>query len=237
MMTRRSAALAICLVLLANLVPTRTLALTNSLASHNSAQWEREIAAYEASDKTNFPPRDCILFVGSSSIRLWKTLTADFPGLPVVNRGFGGSQLADSVNFASRIILPYHPRQVIIYAGTNDLNGGKDPEVVFGDLVALVEQIRAGLPEARISFIAIAPNPRRWNIIEKFKGFNARAAAYCAAQGLDFIDVFPLMLGEDGQPLPDIYVADGLHMNPKGYAIWTRAVRPFLRAEVSKEPR
>ena len=202
---------------------------TNSLATHNSSGWEKEIAAFEAADRTNAPANNGIVFVGSSSIRLWKTLAADFPGLPVVNRGFGGSQLADSVNFAERAIIAYHPRQVVVYAGGNDINAGKSPDVVYGDFVALMTKLRARLPEARLAFISSAPNPSRWAQVEKVKRLNSLAEAYCREHHLDFINVFPLMLGPDGNPKPDIYVADRLHMNPKGYAIWREAVAPYLR--------
>ena len=200
----------------------------NTLATHDSSRWEKDIRAFEASDLTNRPPAGCILFVGSSSIRLWKSLAADFPGLPVVNRGFGGSQLADAVNFADRIILPYRPRQVVIYAGGNDLNAGKDPDLVYGDFVALARRIRAELPRTRIAYIASAPNPARWAQVEKVKRLNQLVEAYCRRQGMDFINVFPLMLGPDGLPKPDIFVADRLHMNEKGYAIWKEAVAPHL---------
>lgn len=202
---------------------------TNSLATHNSSGWEKEIAAFEASDRTNPPASNCIVFVGSSSIRLWKSLAADFPGLPVVNRGFGGSQLADSVNFAERVIIPYHPRQVVVYAGVNDIDAGKSPDVVYGDFVALMTKLRARLPEARLAYIASAPNPSRWAQVEKVKRLNSLAEGYCARHHLDFINVFPLMLGPDGNPKPDIYVADRLHMNSKGYAIWREALAPCLR--------
>jgi lysophospholipase L1-like esterase len=204
-------------------------AITNSLATHKSARWEKAIAAFEASDRTNPPPKGCIVFVGSSSIKRWTSLAADFPGLPVINRGFGGSQLADSVNFADRIITPYHPREVVIYAGGNDINAGKDPEVVFGDFVALVNKIQAGAPKARICFISSAPNPARWAQVDKVKRLNQLAEAYCRQHELDFINVFPLMLGPDGKPKPDIYVSDRLHMNAKGYAIWISAVLPYLK--------
>ncbi len=220
-----------CLValLLLNLVATgcRT-AVPNTLATHDPAKWEKEIAGLQASDATNHAPQGGIVFVGSSSIRLWKSLSADFPGLPVINRGFGGSQLADSVHYADRIIFPYHPRQVIIYAGGNDINAGKDPRLVYGDFVALVEKIRKQLPHARIGYIASAPNGARWAQVEKVKELNRLAAEYCRSHHLDFINVFPLMLGPDGLPKPDIYVADRLHMNAKGYAIWREAVGPVL---------
>jgi lysophospholipase L1-like esterase len=202
--------------------------LPNSLATHDPSKWEKDIAAFEARDSTQPPAKGCIVFVGSSSIRRWTNLAEAFPGLPVVNRGFGGSQLADSVCFADRIVIPYQPRQVVIYAGGNDLNAGKDPEVVYGDFVALVKHLRKRLPKTRIAYISSAPSPSRWKQVEKIKHLNARIAAYSRRHGIAFINVFPKMLGPDGLPRPDIYVADGLHLNAAGYAIWTEAVRPHL---------
>lgn len=201
----------------------------NSLATHDSSRWETDIAALEARAATNPPPPGCVIFIGSSSIRLWRTLAQDFPGQPVVNHGFGGSQLADAVHYADRLIIPFRPRQVVIYAGGNDLNAQKPPEIVYGDFVALARKIRAALPDTRISFIASAPNPARWVQVENVKRLNELVAAYCRKHGMDFIDVFPLMLGPDGQPKPDIFVADRLHMNARGYAIWRDAVAPYLR--------
>jgi len=201
----------------------------NTLATHNSSRWQKDIATFQAMDATNRPPADCIVFVGSSSIRLWKTLAQDFPGLPVVNRGFGGSQLADSVNYAAEIITSYHPRQVVIYAGGNDINAGKAPELVFGDFVALVKKIHAQAPQAKIAYISSAPNPARWAQVEKVRKLNSLIGNYCRRHGCTFIDVFPLMLGADGLPKPDIYVADRLHMNTNGYAIWRQAVGPHLQ--------
>ncbi len=201
----------------------------NSLATHNSTKWESAIAAYEASDRTNPPPKSPILFVGSSSILRWKSLAQDFPDLPVLNRGFGGSQLADAVNFAERIVIPYAPRQVVVYAGGNDLNAKKPAAIVYGDFVALMEKLRKQLPHARLAYIASAPNHARWAQVEEVKRLNTLAAAYCHRHGITFINVFPLMLGLDGRPKPDIFVEDGLHMNAKGYAIWREAVAPYLK--------
>src|SRR5436189_1237529 len=117
----------------------------------NFSRWEAEIAAFEASDRTNPPPRNSILFIGSSSFRLWKTLAQDFSDKPVINRGFGGSEIADSTALASRIIFPYHPRMIVLYAGDNDLAGGKSPQRVVSDYRAFVRTIRAQLPETRIA--------------------------------------------------------------------------------------
>ena len=201
----------------------------NTLATHNSDRWQKDMATFAAIDATNRPPDNCIVFVGSSSIRMWKSLQQDFPGLPVVNRGFGGSQLADAVKFAPRIITAYKPRQVIIYSGGNDINSGKDPDLVYGDFVALVKAIRKESPGARIGYISSAPNPRRWEQVEKVKRLNSLVQNYCAKHNMDFINVFPLMLGHDGLPRPEIFLSDRLHMNEKGYASWRGALQPFLK--------
>ena len=196
----------------------------------NFAKWENDIRSFELADKTNPPPRQANLFIGSSSIRLWKTLSQDFPGYKVINRGFGGSEIADSVHFAERIVIPCQPKLIVLYAGGNDINGGKTPEQVFADFRAFVTKVQAKLPETRVAYISIAPNPARWAQVERVKAANELIADYVKKhpQQLDFINVFPQMLGVDGQPKPDIYIEDKLHMNAKGYELWTRIVRPHL---------
>ena len=159
--------------------------------------------------------------MGSSSIRLWKTLAQDFPEHRVLNRGFGGSEIADSVQFADRIVIPYAPRMVVMYAGGNDLNAGKPPEKVIADFKTFAGKIRAALPETDIAYISSAPNPARWAQVEKVKAVNSAIEAWMKEQPrMKFIDVFSHMLGADGLPKPDIFVEDKLHMNAAGYAIW-----------------
>jgi lysophospholipase L1-like esterase len=204
-------------------------------AARGPERWEKDIQAFEAADKTNPPPRQAILFIGSSSIRLWKTLAQDFPGHRVINRGFGGSEIADSVHFASRIAVPYAPRLIVMYAGGNDLNAGKSPEQVCADFKAFVAAVRAQLPRTRIAWISVAPNPARWAQVEKVRALNRMVEDVCrAGENLAFINVFSQMLGEDGQPRPEIFSADRLHMNALGYGLWTRIVRPFLEAPDTK---
>jgi lysophospholipase L1-like esterase len=201
----------------------------NSLATHNPAKWENAIAAYEAQDRTNPPPAGGIVFTGSSYIRRWTSLAADFPGVPVVNRGFGGCQLADVYHYADRIVAPYAPRQVVIYAGGNDINAQKPPEIVFGDFVALMEKLHTRLPHARRVFISCPPSPKRWAQTSRIRKTNALIANYCRHHGITFVNTFDLMLGPDGLPRRDIYVEDRLHMNATGYGLWAEAVRPFLK--------
>ena len=193
------------------------------------AQWEHEIAAFEAADKTNPPPAGAILFIGSSSIRLWKNLAEDFKGFPVINRGFGGSQMADSVFYADRIVLPYRPRQIVVYAGDNDLAAGKTAGAVLSDFQAFATTVHRALPETRICYLSIKPSPARWKLVEQMRKTNRLIAEYARAnQGLTFIDVFTLMLGEDGQPRPELFAADKLHLNETGYRLWSSTLRPYL---------
>jgi lysophospholipase L1-like esterase len=194
-----------------------------------ASKWESEIAAFERADRETPPPKGAILFIGSSSIRLWKTLAQDFPDLQLLNRGFGGSEIADSVQFADRIVFPYEPRLIIFYAGGNDINAGKTPEQVFADFKMFVAKVRARLPRTEIAFISIAGNPARWAQVEKVKAVNTMIEDFAKkTPGLKFIDVFPHMLGPDGQPRPEIFSADRLHMNEEGYKLWTKIIRPFL---------
>jgi len=198
--------------------------------SSGSARFEAEIKAFEAADKTNPPPARAILFVGSSSVRLWKTLAQDFPDLKVINRGFGGSQIADSLAFADRIILPYKPRMVVLYAGDNDIAAGKSPDEVFADFKNLTEKIHAKLPRTRIAFISIKPSPSRWPLVDKIKTANRLVADHCREdKRLDYIDVFTPMLVADGTPRPELFVEDKLHLNAEGYSLWTRIIASHLK--------
>jgi lysophospholipase L1-like esterase len=196
------------------------------------ARWEKDIAAFETADKASPPSKGAILFIGSSSIRMWKTLAQDFPDHRVLNRGFGGSEIEDSAHFADRIVFPYQPRLIVLYAGGNDINAKKTPERVFGDFKAFVARVQATLPETRIAYISIAPNPARWSQIEQIKSANRLIEEYTRQNPrLAFINVFPHMLGEDGKPKPDIYLEDKLHMNANGYAIWKKVVGEYLKGQ------
>jgi lysophospholipase L1-like esterase len=194
------------------------------------SRWEDAIRAYELADRTAPPPAGGIVFIGSSSILMWTTLADDFAGLPVVNRGFGGSQLPEVTAFVSRIVVPYAPRIVVVYCGANDIDAGRTAAQVAEDARALAAAIHTSLPRARIAFISIAGNPARWAQVETVRAANRMIAEWTTRDPrLAFIDVFPHMLGPDGRPKPDIFLADGLHMNAGGYAIWREVVAPYLR--------
>ena len=193
----------------------------------STSKWEPEIKAFEASDRKNPPPKHAILFVGSSSIRKWQTLAKDFPGKEVINRGFGGSEIADSTAFAERIIFPYEPRMIVFYAGDNDLANGKSVEQVVADYETFVRTVHAKLPQTRIAFISIKPCPLRWKLIEKVKMVNERIAAM-KGDKLVYIDVYSHMLGADGKPPADLFLADGLHPSAKCYQLWASLIGPYL---------
>jgi lysophospholipase L1-like esterase len=196
--------------------------------AHDPSQFEPEIKAFEAADRTNPPPKNAILFVGSSTIRLWKTLAQDFPDLKVINRGFGGSHLSDSTAFADRIILPYQPKTIVLYAGDNDLAAGKTPEQVFANYQAFIQKIRAELPETRIVYLSIKPSPSRWHLKDQIQAAN-RMISGLKGDRLLFIDTYSSMLNQGGQPRAELFQKDNLHMNAEGYELWTSLIKPYLK--------
>lgn len=195
--------------------------------NRNVSQWEPEIKAFEARDRTNPPPKGAILFLGSSSIRKWTTLAKDFPDKQVINRGFGGSQIHDSTALADRIVFPYEPRMIVFYAGDNDLAAGKTPEQVIADYRAFVDKIHSRLPKTTIVYISIKPCTLRWKLKDKVVEVNDAIKAMPDPE-LKFVDVYPHMLGPDGKPMRDLLQADGLHPSAKCYQLWAELIRPYL---------
>jgi lysophospholipase L1-like esterase len=189
--------------------------------------WAEAMAAFEQQDQKS-PAIGGIVFTGSSSIRLWD-LARSFPNLPVLNRGFGGSQIIDAVNHVDLLVIKHKPRTVVFYAGDNDLAAGRTPQQVTADFKAFVAKIHAALPDARIAFIGIKPSILRWSIVAQVRQANALIREYCDGDDrLGFVDVDGPMLGWDGKPRKDLLIQDGLHLSPKGYELWTTLVRPFL---------
>jgi lysophospholipase L1-like esterase len=198
-------------------------------AEHDFAKWEKEMAAYERMDRTNSPPKGALLFIGSSTIRLWKTLAQDFPEQRVINRGFGGSEIVDATHFAARIIFPYAPRMIFLRSGGNDIHAGKSPEQVFADYKEFVATIRAKLPEAEIAFISISPSITRWSEADKNQALNKMVEEFVKGKPhLKYIETYDMVLGADGKPRPELFVEDKLHFNAAGYKLLAERVRPFL---------
>jgi len=202
---------------------------TGTETNRNFAQWEKEIATFEQSDLTNPPPKGGVEFTGSSMIRRWNTLAQDFPGQPVFNRGFGGSEIVDSTHFAPRLIFPYAPRMIVFRAGGNDLWAGKSPEQVFADFQEFYSVIHAKLPETEIVFISWSPTPSRWKQHTQEKKLNELVKRfYEKSPYLRYIETYDLPLGPDGLPRPELFVADQLHFNAEGYKLLTERVRPVF---------
>jgi len=198
-------------------------------AQEKADKWEKDIAAFEAKDKASPPPQNEIVFVGSSTIRMWKTTEA-FPDLKVINRGFGGSEIADSVHYADRIVLPYKPRIVVVFAGGNDINAGKTPEKVADDFKALVAKIHAALPKTKIYYLSLFPNVKRRTQDEKCVKVNELIQAFTKTdERLGYVDTATKMRASDGGPRPELLRDDGLHMNDDGYKIWNEIVGAVLR--------
>ena len=199
------------------------------------SRWEKDIAAFERRDRDKPPPKNAVLFVGSSSIRLWD-LPKSFAGVEVINRGFGGSHLADVVHFAPRIVLPYDPRLIVLYAGDNDIAAGKTPERVHADFQAFDRTVHKKWPKIRIVYIAIKPSILRWPLIDKIRKANSLIEAECKkSDGLVYLDVVAPMLGKDGKPRPELFRDDGLHPNEKGYALWAELLKPHLEPKRSQK--
>jgi lysophospholipase L1-like esterase len=193
--------------------------------------WRQDIARFAALDADKMPPEGAVLFVGSSSIRLWD-LAKSFPDLVAINRGFGGSQICDSTHFADVLVVKYKPRKIVFYAGDNDINSGKSAEQVHVDFRAFVAKVRESLPKTRIVYISTKPSIERWKLRDVQREANRLIAAECEQDDtLEFVDVWPVMLGDDGEPRKDIFVEDGLHLNETGYKLWTELLGPQLGAE------
>lgn len=194
------------------------------------AHWKADIDAFVAHDRSAPPPQHGVLFIGSSSIRFWApTLAHDFPGVPVIDRGFGGSAIADSTYYAGRIVTPYHPRLIVMYAGDNDIAGGDTPRQVIAEFKAFVARVRRDLPGVPVAFIAIKPSVARWSMWPAMREANDGIRRWAARQkNVRYVDTASKMLDAHGQPRPELLRDDGLHMRPAGYAIWIAALKPVL---------
>jgi lysophospholipase L1-like esterase len=199
-------------------------------AAGGPEQWAAEIAAFERADQASAPTPGGVVFVGSSSIRLWTNLAEDFPEARPVNRGFGGSQIADCVHYFDRLVGVHRPRLVVFYCGSNDLAAGKTPEEVAADFRAFCGRLHAAVPEARLIVNSIKLTPARWHLRERIAFANALLAAHCAADPRRvFLDLNPAVLTPEGAPREELYQPDRLHLNAAGYAVWRERLRPLVK--------
>jgi lysophospholipase L1-like esterase len=204
--------------------------LASRAGEFDPAKWEKEIAAFEAMDRANPPPKGAVLFLGSSSIRLWTNIATTFPEWRVISRGYGGSYMSDATHFADRIVIPYQPPKIVLYAGDNDISKGRSPVEVAEEFKRFVKKVHSKLPETKIYFLAIKPSPSRWHLSPQGREANRLIRRHCALnRKLEFIDVWTPLIGGDGQPDPALFVKDLLHLNAKGYALWAREIRKALK--------
>ena len=216
------------LSLMGGCAPTKPAAPTTKAASPDPKRFEAKVAAFEKEDQQSPSPAKPILFVGSSTIAIWKT-SDDYPGLPVLNRGIGASHISDVLYFYDRLVLRYHPKTIVFYSGDNDLANGKPPAQVAQDAKTFIDKVRHDLPQARLVFIAVKPSNARWNLIEQIRQTNQMIRKLVEAKSGDvFLDVESQVLGPDGKPRPELFRADGLHFSAKGYEMLNEAVRPYV---------
>lgn len=196
----------------------------------SAPRYDAAIAAFEAADKTAMPPKCTTLFVGSSTVRFWSTLKEDFPTRTVINHGFGGSTVWEVNAYFDRIVTPYHPKEIVFYAGDNDLAAGRTPDEVYADIVQFLVLKDKSLGKTPVWFIAVKPSKLRWEMRDKMGEVNTKVKALADRRDdLAFVDIVPVMLKEDGTP-KDIFRDDRLHMTAEGYNLWTPIVNKALDA-------
>jgi lysophospholipase L1-like esterase len=203
----------------------------SQLIAQNAPGFWPDMVAFKKIDSAQKPALHSILFVGSSSFTKWQDVNAYFPEYTIINRGFGGSTLVDVIRYAYDIILPYQPKQVLIYCGENDLASQENisPEEVLLRVKTLFSIIRTNLPDARIDYVSIKPSPVRASIQDRVKIANKEIKAFLKKQkNAGFIDIYDAMLDTNGNMREELYLGDRLHMKPEGYAIWKKAIAPYL---------
>ena len=211
-------------------LPLSLVIIVCAVAQDNGPErWEKTISKFEKLDKENPPEPGAILFVGSSSIAMWKDLADYFPKHRVLNRGFGGSNFTDLIFYVDRVIFPYKPSMIFVYEGDNDIAQGDTPEKILENAKKLRDMIREGVGDTPVIFISPKPSVARWKMKTEYEAVNMRLKNYAEAEPeTEFADVWTASLGTDGKVLDDIFLKDNLHMNAKGYRIWQKVLVPFL---------
>jgi lysophospholipase L1-like esterase len=212
------------------LLITLSLLFLTSCSQKPTRAFYDDIHAFKQGDKTNPPPQNAIVFVGSSSFTMWQDVRSYFPGYTIINRGFGGSGLNDAIEYEDDIIVPYHPKQVVIYSGENDVaTGTVTDQQVFERFKKLFEMLRRDLPQASIVYISMKPSPSRKEYMPIIVSANSMIRDYLTTKkNTQFVDVYSRMLDSTGYPVGEIFREDSLHMNAKGYGIWKEAIQPVL---------
>lgn len=205
-------------------------------AQGNHPPFWNNIQHFKHQDSLQPPPARAIVFIGSSSFTKWTDVEQYFPEYKIINRGFGGSTLRDAIRYADDIIFPYNPAQIIIYEGDNDAVGkGATADTIFNRFERLFTLIRQRLPRTPVAYVSIKPSPSREKYMPVMDFANWKIRTYLKNKPrTDFIDVYHLMLNDEGLPRPEIFLGDRLHMKPDGYKIWQKAIRPVLTKKAKK---
>jgi lysophospholipase L1-like esterase len=202
---------------------------TNSSAEVDPKRFEPEMRKFEVVDQRNPAPQRAVLFTGSSSIRLWDTLSKDFPKHPVINRGFGGSHMSDLNFYFDRIVKPYRPSLIVVYEGDNDLAAGKSVDAVYADYLRFLKRVRTELPGTPVLLLAAKPSPSRTPLLGIQRDLDHRLQQLASTTpDIHFIDTFRPLVDADGNPRRELFRDDFLHMNAKGYALWRELIAPVL---------
>ncbi len=206
----------------------------NFLFAQTQPPFDVEIRAFERLDSIEKPAKGQILLYGSSTMRLWKTYKTDLTGYQVVNRGFGGSQMSDAVYYFDRVVVPLAPSWILLYEGDNDIsNGKKTPEQVLKDFETFMQLVKQKLPGTKVAIYTLRPSVARENLMPQQRHLNAHFKKYCKKHKKKayFIDVYDLLLTPAGKPNPAYLDADTLHLNAKGYEVWAKVTRGFLKKQ------
>lgn len=207
-----------------------TLILLFFVVNASANKWDRMIFEFEQQDMVSPPPKEATLFIGSSSIRLWPSLNKDFSPLPIINRGFGGAQTADVLEYMDRIVLPYKPKNIVFYCGGNDVAKGKSPQVAVTNLKTFIERVHKVLPETKIFVLSLKPTPKREEQWPKLQLANKARADYISkTKNVFYVDVAKSMFDIEGNLKKNIYVSDNLHMNKTGYYDWVKILKSRLK--------
>ncbi len=194
-----------------------------------------EIRAFVQWDNKNSFPPDAVLFVGSSSIRMWETHKS-FPDLPLINRGFGGSHISDVIFYFDKVVLTYKPQLIVFYAGDNDIAGGKSVQEVVADFKQFVKMVKEALPQTTVIFISIKPSESRWNFWQATQQTNDLIHQFCeSGNKLIFVDAASVLLNSESKPDSAYFNSDKLHLNNKGYQKWTQVLRPVIERGYKKK--
>ncbi len=206
---------------------------TSLTVAQETLPFQKEVNSIVEKYQKQSLPNGGILFTGSSSIKMWRELDNYFPGTPIINTGFGGSQTHELLMHLDDLVLYLEPSRIFIYEGDNDVNAGKSTEEIISTFKELTSVIFRQLPESQIYLISAKPSPSRWDLKPQYLEFNQALKTYANSdQRLTYLDVWTPMLDENGNPKGELFIQDNLHMNEKGYAIWKSVLAPHVPSEI-----